>query len=1154
MTKSKDKREYKPLNEVVAIATRFAKSTNVERDRDNPSVLDGYVPTSRTEALLSSVLQRATNGDAGGAWSITGPYGTGKSSLAIFLDALLGKDGPTRQRALDLLGKDLAKKVIEAHKKHDCIEEGFFLGIVTASKEPIGITVLTAIETAIIRRYGKIPTAKTLPSIKKFKDIKKIYEGKKNDPTYRGPSVPDLVNLVKELSDVTPVLLLIDEFGKNLEEAAESALADPFILQELAEAGSGDGKPIFLITLQHLSFEDYFAATGENTRKEWEKIQGRFDDISFIESSSETRKLLKTVFTHQDKDFLNSRSSWVKAQLENVQKCGLGEDIDGDLLENCYPLDALSLAILPELCSRYGQNERTIFSFIKECVGTFLNESLWETTQELPSITLYDIFNYFVRDGVLSRGLSTSSNRWNEIALTLRDTRDLTKDQEVMAKSIAILNLISTTGSLRASHQTLSLVNPETCEQTLDDLAELGMVTYRDHSDEFRIWAGSLVDLNSLLENARDTLQLKPLVEILAEYKQLSPVVASRHSSEKGTLRIFEQQFLGSVFPEPPQPESVYDGLCLYALENAPEPAYPRHQIHKPIAVVKPKDISELDKVSRLLASLNWCLDSEITKNDIVVRKELRERIATVGAEFTQTFEKTFAPENCSWQGYVNKTIIDLKSRRGSSPLSEVADHAYPETVPVKYSVINKHKLSTNGSRAQKQVIHAILGEPEEKNLGPEKKDLGFKGNGAEIATYKGFVKTNNLHTNYRGNHLKEPGRSADQATQEAWKMLNDCFNEAKENRLDIDEIYRKLQSPPYGMKKGVIPIFLIIALQLRKDEIAIYETGTFQTIFNAASADLLIANPKTFSIKHFGNVRGGRKELINALQEKFKIATSDETRVSNVLSVLNYIMTELQKLKPYTLRTKNLSHKTIKVRTALLQASEPDILLFEELPETLGISALGHDSDYEDLQKFVDELRQALNELRNCYENLLQKLREIVEKAYGSGDTYNTIQAALSEIDTEVARQEIRTIIGHFRQSNGDPDQSIEQIATVVVGKAIKDFNDDDINTFAEEFEQIGPTLRRLNELQKMRNLAEGDSLIALSITLPDGNEGTIITDISKVPSSDRALSNASDEDLAAELARRMSGNSLYDESSTLRRIDNVSNEEEIDETGSGT
>ena len=199
--------------------------------------------------------------------------------------------------------------------------------------------------------------------------------------------------------------------------------------------------------------------------------------------------------------------------------------------------------------------------------------------------------------------------------------------------------------------------------------------------------------------------------------------------------------------------------------------------------------------------------------------------------------------------------------------------------------------------------------------------------------------------------------------------MLDGCFKEAKNTRLPIDEIYRKTSVPALWNEEGRDSIFLVIALQLNKDKIAIYENGTFQTIFNQASAELLIANPQTFSIKHFGNVKGGRKDLIDALQEKFKIATADETRVSNVLSVLTYIITELQNLKPYTLRTKNLSHKTIKVRTALLQASEPDILLFEELPESLGISALGHDSDYEDLQKFVDELRQALNELGNCYE-----------------------------------------------------------------------------------------------------------------------------------------------------------------------------------------
>ena len=178
MTKSKDKREFKPLDEVVTIATRFAKSTNVERDRDNPSVLDGYVPTSRAEAVVNSILENAIHGDAGGAWSITGPYGTGKSSLAILLDALLGKDGATRQKGLDLLDKDLAKKVIEAHKRHDSVKEGFFLGIVTASKEPIGNTVLTALESAIIRRYGKIPTENALPGMDLFKETKRRLEEK----------------------------------------------------------------------------------------------------------------------------------------------------------------------------------------------------------------------------------------------------------------------------------------------------------------------------------------------------------------------------------------------------------------------------------------------------------------------------------------------------------------------------------------------------------------------------------------------------------------------------------------------------------------------------------------------------------------------------------------------------------------------------------------------------------------------------------------------------------------------------------------------------------------------------------------------------------------------------------------------------------------
>ena len=73
-------------------------------------------------------------------------------------------------------------------------------------------------------------------------------------------------------------------------------------------------------------------------------------------------------------------------------------------------------------------------------------------------------------------------------------------------------------------------------------------------------------------------------------------------------------------------------------------------------------------------------------------------------------------------------------------------------------------------------------------------------------------------------------------------------------------------------------------------------------------------------------------------LHKEFKITATENTRVSNVLSVLTHIFTELRNLKPYTLSTNDLSEETKIMRKALLESPEPDILLFKALPEALGL------------------------------------------------------------------------------------------------------------------------------------------------------------------------------------------------------------------------
>ena len=76
---------------------RFARSVNVERDTGTHSI-ESYLPTGRALDVISRVARCLDDLPRTRAFSITGPYGTGKSSLAVFLDALLGpaEDEPTK--------------------------------------------------------------------------------------------------------------------------------------------------------------------------------------------------------------------------------------------------------------------------------------------------------------------------------------------------------------------------------------------------------------------------------------------------------------------------------------------------------------------------------------------------------------------------------------------------------------------------------------------------------------------------------------------------------------------------------------------------------------------------------------------------------------------------------------------------------------------------------------------------------------------------------------------------------------------------------------------------------------------------------------------------------------------------------------------------
>ena len=80
------------------------------------------------------------------------------------------------------------------------------------------------------------------------------------------------------------LILIVDEMGKFLDYAS-SVGSDLNLFQEIAENFSNarlnkEGEPIF-IGILHQPFEEYASSLGRSVQEDWQKIQGRFEDIPF---------------------------------------------------------------------------------------------------------------------------------------------------------------------------------------------------------------------------------------------------------------------------------------------------------------------------------------------------------------------------------------------------------------------------------------------------------------------------------------------------------------------------------------------------------------------------------------------------------------------------------------------------------------------------------------------------------------------------------------------------------------------------------------------------------------------------------------------------------------------------------------------------------
>jgi len=1110
------------LSDLKSPRPRFTRSINVERDT-RAQFIDSYLPVSRAVEMITRLAKALDQEKPEAIFSVTGPYGSGKSSFVVVLDALLGAvDDPARLSAEKLFTHAAPTALVtldSARKRFDAHDRGFIRAVATARREPVALTIVRALLHGL-ERYS--PSSEHEALFGQARDrLSLMSKAAAEGETFF--SAREIQFIVATLGKIAPIFLLIDEFGKNLEALSDSpSAADLYLLQELAEQAHGnDGVPLALVTLQHMAFDEYAGNVTAVQRREWAKIQGRFEDIPFVDSPAQTRELIAAAFEDPSPALIPTLLTWAKKETKELSRIGLIDlSADPDLLSRCWPLHPLALAVLPELCERYGQNERTLFSFLTSSeplsVASFLTETAWEENTGLPLVRLDRVYDYFIESAATMRSVSSTASRWVEIDTRIRDVHGLGDAARRLLKTIGLLNLVSTGGALRASKEIVlsaccdeqqGTSSPAEIEQELASLEQNGLVTFRDFADEYRVWQGSDYDLKTALDVARQSLRgISPRL-VLEQVLPLDPIVAGRHSHLTGALRAFARHWadVGIDRVESLGNKDNEDGVVFYVLGgmgSAVEVNWERGV--KPVGFVTTTDTAALLDAAHEMAAVNEVLASmEGEQKDRVVHRELLERRVIAHIRLDQEFETCYGatsnirgswtyilPERTSSFAVELPVSRSARAVSASRAVSEIADIWYEQATSIHNDLVNRHRLSSQAVKARRVVIEAMLATPDQEAL-------GIQGHGPDNTIYRSVLRDLGLHVQTEnGWEITAPPPGS--RLWAVWEYLNEILSETTVCRTRVDDIYERLAAPPYGLRAGIAPIILVASLIVNVEEVALYEHGTFRPVLTADLVERLLRNPGNFELKHFSSRAGIRAEFLARIADRLGVIASAKPgteRGGSVLSVVSHLLRGIRSMPKHIQKTGHLTDDARVVRRAFLTETEPDELIFSVIPKALGKEPIPAVSTYDssDIDEISDRLSAIIDEFNTAYSRLLKQVQSVLrEELRGSfKDFREDLRIRAQQIKEQITDQNVATFAVALSADIPGDDEWIEYVAMSVSGLPPGQWTDANRKQFFVTLHEVSGTFRRVEALNAdLLEHAGACDPIRVTLTRLDGTE----------------------------------------------------------------
>ena len=1038
---------------------RFLRSVNLGKDRKNKDGLSGYVVTPSVRNALARIQTAFVEDMTERAFTLTGPYGTGKSSFGLFLWHLLSDKKDDAWKMLGAVDRGLADSFRKAAWGRDQGKgKGTLVLTLTARCAPVAELLADAFDSAELNFSDEL--SRDIDALRSSRDTKRSMR-----------LVQSCVARICK-KGYSGVFFIFDEFGKIFEEARrESGRVDVFLLQELAEAASRSvSNRMFFMGILHQSIANY-AAADATLRNEFSKIEGRFEPISFVEPVAAQIGLAAAAFPARNPFSGNTvAEKLIKGPVETEKLAslvGLKAPAFAEYCRRALPLHPMTLAALPLLFRRFGQNERSIFTFLTSNEAKGFQDFL-RCSQGDSLFRLCDLFDYFFENYEAQLANRSFGHPFVEAHASIQAKASLTPIEVETIKTIAVLTSLGLQSPIHASEEFVGLaLSPTKLADELAQLRERSILVYRKFNKTYALWNGSDINLDECCEQADRELKSEhfSIAQTFAKFLPPVPMVAKRHSVAKGALRYFETRYVDdprdTVACRKPPMNGAAGAVVVCLADHAKlrnsfsTAAREFSKKDKSVIFAIPSEISDLTEGLQEIRRLNWVsMNVKELRDDHIATREVAVRLAAATQAVRHHQSGILDPRPARLGGggckyFWNGEEMPVSTFRDVSVLlSQVCDDLYPLAPIVKNELVNKRSISSQAAAARRVLINAMSSAET-----VSKERLGIEGYPPERSIYESVIALSNMHAKTDGGYvLRAPTPKAQTNLFPVWRRIEELVFAPSREPIVVKKLYEELSRPPYGVLEGLMPILLCAFYFVNRDEVSLYSEGTFVPDPQEAHFELLIRRPELFAISGM-RITGMRKDII----ERLANGLQTERKVLPVVRKLYAMMNSLSK---YARETNSVSEQTQKFRQAFFDAKSPEKLLFYSLPESFGLGPIEEKRVGKDVfVGFFDKLNGSIRELAAALPKLVDDSRKLLLQSCGfepTADGWKALYDRSSFLLARIGGSDICPFLQNVVNTAGDWDKA-DQVISYIQQTPMTKWGTSHINEFAKNARGVG-------------------------------------------------------------------------------------------------